>query len=180
MAEEQHQRNEALDRGAEVRDVPGQPPGRRSSGKCSKNLRLIHRGRNTGLLLIIVEMTNGKCLLSLDVAAPNQITRQTSLAAMTMSRAAEQEAHGEGGVDLAARGQEDHLVAQARHGEEAEDRRGLPHRQHAHLGAELRGSGRCRRRTGPPPASPAARRTAARRPACGVTLGQRDPVGPWW
>src|SRR5882757_6046943 len=60
-------------------------PGRRSSGNFSKNLRLIHRGRNTGLLLIIVEMTNGKCLLSFDVAAPSQITRQTSLAAMIMS-----------------------------------------------------------------------------------------------
>src|SRR5215207_4103232 len=60
-------------------------PGRRSSGKCSKNFCLIHRGRNTGLLLIIVEMTNGKCLLSFDVAAPSQITRQTSLAAMMMS-----------------------------------------------------------------------------------------------
>ncbi len=60
-------------------------PGRRSSGKCSKNIRLMNRGRNTGLLLIIVEITNGKCLLSLDVAAPSQITRQTSLAAMIMS-----------------------------------------------------------------------------------------------
>lgn len=60
-------------------------PGRRSSGKLSKNLRLIHRGRITGLLLIIVEMTNGKCLLSFDVAAPIQITRHTSFAAMMMS-----------------------------------------------------------------------------------------------
>ena len=60
-------------------------PGRRSSGKCSKNLRLMNRGRNTGLLLIIVEMTNGKCLLSLDVAAPSQMTRQTSLAPRIMS-----------------------------------------------------------------------------------------------
>ena len=60
-------------------------PGRRSSGKCSKNLRLMERGRITGLLLIIVEMTNGKCLLSFDVAAPIQITRHTSLAARTMS-----------------------------------------------------------------------------------------------
>src|SRR5262245_37207480 len=60
-------------------------PGRRSSGKCSKNFRLMNFGRNTGLLLIIVEITNGKCLLSLDVAAPSQITRQTSLAAMIMS-----------------------------------------------------------------------------------------------
>ena len=60
-------------------------PGRRSSGKCSKNLRLIERGRITGLLLIIVEITNGKCLLSFDVAAPIQITRHTSLAARTMS-----------------------------------------------------------------------------------------------
>ena len=60
-------------------------PGRRSSGKCSKNLRLMNFGRNTGLLLIIVEMTNGKCLLSLEVAAPIQITRHTSLAAMIIS-----------------------------------------------------------------------------------------------
>ena len=67
---------------ASQRDVR---PGRRSSGKCSKNLRLIQRGRITGLLLIMVEMTNGKCLFSLDVAAPIQMTRQTSLAAMTMS-----------------------------------------------------------------------------------------------
>ena len=67
-------------------------PGRRSSGKCSKNLRLMHRGRNTGLLLIIVEITNGKCLLSLDVAAPSQMTRQTSLAAMIMSTPANRNA----------------------------------------------------------------------------------------
>ncbi len=60
-------------------------PGRRSSGKCSKKLRLMNRGRNIGLLLIIVEMTNGKCLFSLDVAAPSQITRQTSLAPRIMS-----------------------------------------------------------------------------------------------
>ena len=60
-------------------------PGRRSSGKRSKNNRLSARGRTTGLLDIIVEMTNGKCLLSLEVAAPIQITRHTSLAAMIMS-----------------------------------------------------------------------------------------------
>src|SRR6202012_2805893 len=53
-------------------------PGRRSSGKCSKKRRLLNRGRNNGLFLIIVEMTNGKCLLSLDDAAPSQITRHTS------------------------------------------------------------------------------------------------------
>ena len=57
-------------------------PGRRSSGKFSKNLRLSHRARTTGLLDIIVEMTNGKCLLSLEVAAPIQITTQASLAAI--------------------------------------------------------------------------------------------------
>jgi hypothetical protein len=45
----------------------------------------MNRGRNTGLLLIIVEMTNGKCLLSLDVAAPSQMTRHTSLAPTIMS-----------------------------------------------------------------------------------------------
>src|SRR3954466_11999657 len=72
----------AVEKGASHRDSR---PGRRSSGKCSKNLRLMNFGRNTGLLLIIVEMTNGKCLLSLEVAPPSQITRQTSLAAMIMS-----------------------------------------------------------------------------------------------
>src|SRR4029077_3278907 len=67
-------------------------PGRRSSGKCSKNFLLIQRGRNTGLLLVIVEITNGKCLLSFDVAAPSQITRQTNLAAMIMSTPANRNA----------------------------------------------------------------------------------------
>src|SRR3954470_13973425 len=67
-------------------------PGRRSSGKCSKNLRLMKRGRKTGLLLIIVEITNGKCLLSLDVAAPSQVIRQTSLAATIMSTPANRNA----------------------------------------------------------------------------------------
>src|SRR3546814_13835773 len=33
----------------------------------------------------MVEMTNGKCLLSFEVAAPIQITRQTNFAAMMMS-----------------------------------------------------------------------------------------------
>ena len=56
-------------------------PGRRSSGKCSKKARLRARGRTTGLLDIIVEMTNGKCLVSLEVAAPSQITRQAIFAA---------------------------------------------------------------------------------------------------
>nr|CRL71190.1 hypothetical protein CPGR_00613 [Mycolicibacter nonchromogenicus] len=72
----------AVEKCATKRD--GQP-GRRSSGKFSKNLRLIQRGRNTGLLLIIVEMTNGKCLVSFEAAAPIQMVRQISLAAMTMS-----------------------------------------------------------------------------------------------
>ena len=59
-------------------------PGRRSSGNLSKNIRLSARGRTTGLLDIIVETTNGKCLVSFEVAAPIQITTQTSLAATTM------------------------------------------------------------------------------------------------
>src|SRR4029079_1439717 len=63
-------------------------PGRRSSGTLLKNRRLSQRGRSTGLLLIIVEMTNGKCLVSFDVAAPSQITRHTSLAARIMSTVA--------------------------------------------------------------------------------------------
>ena len=67
---------------AKIRDSR---PGRRSSGNFSKNIRLMNRGRNSGLLDIIVEITNGKCLLSFDVAAPIQITRNTSLAATIMS-----------------------------------------------------------------------------------------------
>jgi hypothetical protein len=45
----------------------------------------MNRGRKIGLLLIIVEMTDGKCLFSLEVAAPIQITTHTNLAAMIMS-----------------------------------------------------------------------------------------------
>ncbi|CFS42140.1 Uncharacterised protein [Mycobacterium tuberculosis] len=60
-------------------------PGRRSPGNFLKNIRLMNRGRNSGLLDIIVEITKGKCRLSFDVAAPIQITRNTSLAATIMS-----------------------------------------------------------------------------------------------
>ena len=76
MGEEQHQRDKPLDRGADVARIRDSRPGRRSSGKRAKNLRLMNRGRNTGLLLIVVEITNGKCLLSLDVAAPSQMTKR--------------------------------------------------------------------------------------------------------
>ena len=116
VAEEQHQRHQALDRGARsARRKRDARPGRRSSGKLLEEPALdASAAASTGLLLIIVEMTNGKCLLSLDVAAPIQITRQTSLAAMIMSTpTAEQERHRERRVHLAAGGQEDHLVAQA-------------------------------------------------------------------
>ncbi len=60
-------------------------PGRRSSGKCSKNVRLMVGDRQIGLFDIIVAITNGKCLLSLLVAAPTQMTRKTSLAPRIMS-----------------------------------------------------------------------------------------------
>ena len=60
-------------------------PGRRSSGNFSKNFRFSHLVRISGLFDIIVEITNGKCLLSFDVAAPIQIATHTSLAAMIMS-----------------------------------------------------------------------------------------------
>ena len=60
-------------------------PGLRSSGKFSKNLRLIFGDRQIGLLDIIVAMTKGKCLFSFDVAAPSQMQRNTSFAAMIMS-----------------------------------------------------------------------------------------------
>lgn len=89
---EEHQRHQTPDGSGEVRQNWDRRPGRRSSGKLSKNFRLIQRGLNTGLLLIIVEMTKGKCLLSFDVAAPSQITRQTSLAAMIMSAPANRNA----------------------------------------------------------------------------------------
>ena len=111
-------------------------PGRRSSGNFSKNIRLMNRGRNTGLLDIIVEITNGKCLLSFDVAAPIQITMNTSLAATIMSTPANRNVDRERGVDLAAGGQEDHLVAQAEHGQHHQDRHDLPRRQQP--------DGRCR------------------------------------
>ena len=45
----------------------------------------MNRGRMTGLFDIIVDTTNGKCLLSFDVAAPIQITTNTTLAATIMS-----------------------------------------------------------------------------------------------
>ena len=67
-------------------------PGRRSSGNFLKNIRLRNRGRTTGLLDIIVEMTNGKCRVSLDVAAPIQIAMHTSFAAMMMSTPANRNA----------------------------------------------------------------------------------------
>ena len=38
-----------------------------------------------GLFASIVEITNGKCLLSFEVAAPSQITMKTSLAPMMKS-----------------------------------------------------------------------------------------------
>ncbi len=63
-------------------------PGRRSSGNFSKKRRFSQRGRTSGLFDIIVEITNGKCLLSLDVAAPIQITRNTTLEPTIMSGAA--------------------------------------------------------------------------------------------
>src|SRR5262249_6713015 len=60
-------------------------PGRRSCGNFSKKSRLIDRGRTSGLLDIIVAITNGKCLLSFDVAAAIQITTNTTLAATIKS-----------------------------------------------------------------------------------------------
>ncbi len=98
-------------------------PGRRSSGNFSKNARLRTRGRITGLLDIIVEMTNGKCRVSLEVAAPIQIAMQTSLAARMMSTPANRNAHREAAVHLAAGGQEDHLVAQSGQRQQHQDRR---------------------------------------------------------
>ena len=83
--EEQHQRHHisiAVLKCAKNRDTR---PGRRSSGNFSKNFRFSHFVRINGLFDIIVEITNGKCLLSFDVAAPIQIATHTSLAAMIMS-----------------------------------------------------------------------------------------------
>src|SRR5579875_2199002 len=60
-------------------------PGRRSSGNLSKKARFIDRARISGLLDIIVEITKGKWWLSLDVAAPIQITTNTALDATIMS-----------------------------------------------------------------------------------------------
>ena len=120
---------------AKIRD---NRPGRRSSGNFSKNSRLMNRGRNSGLLDIIVDITNGKCLLSFEVAAPIQITRNTSLAATIDVDTAEQERHRQRRVDLAAGGQEDHLVAQRQDREDHENHPDPPHRQQPDRGAQLR------------------------------------------
>ena len=59
--------------------------GRRSSGKSRWNRRLIRFDRQIGLLLSMAATTNGKCRLSLEVAAPHQIATMTSIAAMRAS-----------------------------------------------------------------------------------------------
>lgn len=83
--EEQHQRHQASTAVEMCAIQRERRPGRRSSGKCSKNVRLMVGDRQIGLFDIIVAITNGKCLLSLLVAAPTQMTRKTSLAPRIMS-----------------------------------------------------------------------------------------------
>ena len=107
-----------LDRGAEMREPARQPAGPQVVGEVLEELAFDATAAGTaGCCYIIVEITNGKCLLSFDVAAPSQITRHTSLARddHVHAVAGEQERHRERRVHLAAGGQEDHLVAQAEH-----------------------------------------------------------------
>ncbi len=59
--------------------------GRRSSGKRWKKARFTAAGRTNGLFDSIDAITKGKCRFSFDVAAPIQITRNTTFAATTAS-----------------------------------------------------------------------------------------------
>ena len=158
-------------------------PGRRSSGKCSKNFRLMNRGRNNRVVAhhrrdhereVLVELGRGR-------ADPDHQADELGGDDHVHPVAGEQERHRERRVHLAAGGQEDHLVAQAEHGQQPEDRPDLPHRQHADRGAERRDRTRCRRRTARPAASPAARRTARHRPGVRVVpLVSGIRLGPRW
>lgn len=68
------------------------PAGPKVFGKLLEEHPLEEPGRTTGLLDIIVEMTNGKCRVSLDVAAPIQIAMHTSFSAMMTSTPANRKA----------------------------------------------------------------------------------------
>ena len=105
--------------------------GRRSSGKSRWNRRLMPFDLQIGLLLSIAATTNGKCRLSLEVAAPHQIATMTSMRRDQLVAGDEQVGDRERPVDLGPGGQEDHLVAQPDHGEDTEDDRDLPARQGA-------------------------------------------------
>ena len=127
-----------------------------------------------------MEITNGKCLLSFDVAAPIQITRNTILDRDDHVDAAEEEGHRHRRVDLAARGQEDHLVAQPQHSEDQQDQHDLRRRQQPDLGAEF----------GDRPGAVGEQRPKRRQQQRGIqedinrlaggALGQRDTIRPRW
>jgi hypothetical protein len=61
-------------------------PGRRSSGASRHRWALSRVERSTGLLAIMAATTNGKCRLSFDTAAPNQMITITNFAAVTSGR----------------------------------------------------------------------------------------------
>ncbi len=87
VAEQEQQRRPELHDGAGVREERRQAGRAQVVGEVRWKRRLMSRRRQTGLLLIIAATTNGKCRLSLEVAAPHQIATMTSLAAMTWSPA---------------------------------------------------------------------------------------------
>ncbi|CKP10352.1 Uncharacterised protein [Mycobacterium tuberculosis] len=88
-----------------------------------------------------MEITKGKCRLSFDVAAPIPDHQEHQFGGhdhVYTVQAAEQKRHRQRRVDLAAGGQEDHLVAQAQHTEKQQDQHDLPGGQQPDGGAQLR------------------------------------------
>ncbi len=114
-------------------------PGRRSSGKSSKNLRLIFGDRQIGLLDIIVAMTKGEMLVQFRRRRAEPDAQEQELGADDHVDAAEQERHRQRAVHLAACGQEDRLVPESDRGEESEDRPDLPRGKDADGGVEFGG-----------------------------------------
>ena len=115
-------------------------PGRRSSGKCSKNCRLMQPRPEHRVVAHHRRDHEREVLVELGCrrAEPDHQADQLGGDDHVHPVADEQERHRERRVHLAAGGQEDHLVAQAEHRQQAEDRPDLPQRQHADGGAQRR------------------------------------------
>ncbi len=158
-------------------------PGRRSSGKCSKNFRLMHARPEHRVVAhhrrdhereVLVEL--GRRRADPDHQA-DQLGRDDHVDAEPANRnATVNDAYTS---PRAAR--KITLSRRPSTREQAEDRPDLPHRQHADRRCPAPGSDRCRRRTARRAASPAVPRTAATSTGVRVVpLRQRHPVRPRW